>query len=545
LQEYVMDGEESLDIEQAYQILELAPDADTQQIRAAYRSLARRFHPDVNDEPDAEGRMKRLNAAFALLTKRTTGVAEEPPPWDGERVGPWHAAHASATSYTRAWRPGDASAAPYTQKPEVYLGHDWLRWRLLAAVLALVLLLIGGPFLVGVVRAHLAALPLPRYAATPAATAVATGTLPALSTTPAATNKIVTFTPGQAFTLIGPGIGQLSLRDTALPIIPAGTVVASPPDAFLAADWKPVAWSPDGSEVAVTLAPAAVPNAPHEVEVATVPGGRVLALYQAQAAVWAPDSRHIALIVAQNPALPVTQTTYSVAIGDVTRPTQPISGALAQIASFPIWTPDSQNLIFAQQQQTQLWEYPISGHPRLLLTEPLGFRVEPVAWLDATTLLCMDRSNQRYMLTLVTPASGSEQPLSAPDTVAPRAVVANAGQDVIYRFAANQGQGVQLLDYSLARRDATTLIPSGYAPDSPSLSSDGALLAFTAASNSAAARPLCLSPAGSVAGAAPACMTPSVGAIYVPAWSPAQRQILYVLANQGDTTLHVLTVTSG
>ena len=52
--------------EDAYAILGVAPDATDEEIAAAFRSLARRHHPDIAGE-DATTRMSRINAAWDLL----------------------------------------------------------------------------------------------------------------------------------------------------------------------------------------------------------------------------------------------------------------------------------------------------------------------------------------------------------------------------------------------------------------------------------------------------------------------------------------------
>lgn len=49
----------------AYRVLQVDASADPVVIQAAYRALARRFHPD-GDSPDP-GRMAELNRAYALL----------------------------------------------------------------------------------------------------------------------------------------------------------------------------------------------------------------------------------------------------------------------------------------------------------------------------------------------------------------------------------------------------------------------------------------------------------------------------------------------
>jgi DnaJ-class molecular chaperone len=52
-----------------YEILGVSKDADTAQIKAAYRDLAFKFHPDRNiGNSDTAGKMKQLNEAYAVLS---------------------------------------------------------------------------------------------------------------------------------------------------------------------------------------------------------------------------------------------------------------------------------------------------------------------------------------------------------------------------------------------------------------------------------------------------------------------------------------------
>ena len=51
-----------------YQTLGVALDAPADDIKKAYRKLARKFHPDVSREPDAEKRMKEVNEAYEVLS---------------------------------------------------------------------------------------------------------------------------------------------------------------------------------------------------------------------------------------------------------------------------------------------------------------------------------------------------------------------------------------------------------------------------------------------------------------------------------------------
>jgi DnaJ-class molecular chaperone len=50
-----------------YRILQVDPDAEPEVIAAAFRRLAAKYHPDVNPDPDADERMRELNAAYDVL----------------------------------------------------------------------------------------------------------------------------------------------------------------------------------------------------------------------------------------------------------------------------------------------------------------------------------------------------------------------------------------------------------------------------------------------------------------------------------------------
>ncbi|BAZ37305.1 chaperone DnaJ protein [Calothrix sp. NIES-4101] len=52
-----------------YEILGVSRDADKDEIKSAYRRLARKYHPDVNKEPGAEERFKEINRAYEVLSE--------------------------------------------------------------------------------------------------------------------------------------------------------------------------------------------------------------------------------------------------------------------------------------------------------------------------------------------------------------------------------------------------------------------------------------------------------------------------------------------
>jgi hypothetical protein len=50
-----------------YQVLQVDPQAEPEILEAAYRGLAKKYHPDVAPSADADARMKQINAAYEVL----------------------------------------------------------------------------------------------------------------------------------------------------------------------------------------------------------------------------------------------------------------------------------------------------------------------------------------------------------------------------------------------------------------------------------------------------------------------------------------------
>ncbi|MDX3114515.1 J domain-containing protein [Streptomyces scabiei] len=55
-----------------YEVLGISRTASQDEIQQAYRKLARKYHPDVNKDPDAEERFKDLNEAYSALSDPKT-----------------------------------------------------------------------------------------------------------------------------------------------------------------------------------------------------------------------------------------------------------------------------------------------------------------------------------------------------------------------------------------------------------------------------------------------------------------------------------------
>jgi curved DNA-binding protein len=101
-----------LDFKDYYATLGVARDATEADIKKAFRKLARKYHPDVSKEADAEARMKEVNEAYAVLSDPEKRAAYDqvgrgyqpgqefrpPPDWD-----------AGFEFSGRGFSPGDAS----------------------------------------------------------------------------------------------------------------------------------------------------------------------------------------------------------------------------------------------------------------------------------------------------------------------------------------------------------------------------------------------------------------------------------------------------
>ena len=98
-----------------YAVLGVRPDATTSTISAAYRTLARRHHPDVSGDLNAERRMAVINAAWAILRDPERRAAwdrehapKAPPP---DRGSTHRTGHGTASRHAATASPS-AQAAP-------------------------------------------------------------------------------------------------------------------------------------------------------------------------------------------------------------------------------------------------------------------------------------------------------------------------------------------------------------------------------------------------------------------------------------------------
>ncbi len=59
-----------MDFKDYYAILGVKPDADEKEIKTVYRRLARKYHPDLNKQADAEEQFKVVAEAYEILHQR-------------------------------------------------------------------------------------------------------------------------------------------------------------------------------------------------------------------------------------------------------------------------------------------------------------------------------------------------------------------------------------------------------------------------------------------------------------------------------------------
>lgn len=57
-----------MNIRDAYSILELEQSADAETAKKKYRELTKRFHPDINKDPGAEDKFKKINEAYKVVS---------------------------------------------------------------------------------------------------------------------------------------------------------------------------------------------------------------------------------------------------------------------------------------------------------------------------------------------------------------------------------------------------------------------------------------------------------------------------------------------
>ena len=114
-----------------YKVLGVPPEATAEEIKKAFRALARKYHPDVaKDKKAAEEKFKAINEANEVLSDPENrkkydalganwkqGAGFQPPPgWNGG-AAPWRGRWAVACAASTALNRHCASPAPCRRQP--------------------------------------------------------------------------------------------------------------------------------------------------------------------------------------------------------------------------------------------------------------------------------------------------------------------------------------------------------------------------------------------------------------------------------------------
>jgi molecular chaperone DnaJ len=109
-----------------YETLGVSRDADADEIKKAYRRLARQLHPDVNPDPATQERFKEVSAAYEILTdpekRRMYDLGGDP----FGRGGAGQGAGFSFTDIMDAFFGGQAGAQGRGPRPRMRRGQDAL-----------------------------------------------------------------------------------------------------------------------------------------------------------------------------------------------------------------------------------------------------------------------------------------------------------------------------------------------------------------------------------------------------------------------------------
>ena len=108
-----------------YKVLQVDPEAEDEVIQAAYRRLARKYHPDLATTPDAAARMAAINTAWELIGEpvaraafdRQRGSFTSTPVSPSGATGPTGSGPASGSGRGGSPHGAGAGSAPGVRQP--------------------------------------------------------------------------------------------------------------------------------------------------------------------------------------------------------------------------------------------------------------------------------------------------------------------------------------------------------------------------------------------------------------------------------------------
>ncbi|MBL7249697.1 DnaJ C-terminal domain-containing protein [Alloalcanivorax sp. C16-2] len=121
-----------------YDILGIKPDADDKAIKGAYRKLARKYHPDVSSDDDAESKFKAVSEAYHVLKdpekraeydqlrryRQSGGGQAGPDGWQGFRQGGGEAHFDDAGAFSDFFQSIFGGGGGFSQRGGPRAGRD-------------------------------------------------------------------------------------------------------------------------------------------------------------------------------------------------------------------------------------------------------------------------------------------------------------------------------------------------------------------------------------------------------------------------------------
>jgi curved DNA-binding protein CbpA len=110
-----------------YKVLQVDPEAEDEVVQAAYRRLARKYHPDLTGTPEAAARMASINAAWEMVGDPASRAR-----YDRARAASMTATGAGPATHTTAARqasPPTEPRPPTPPTPPDIVSRDWTSGR--------------------------------------------------------------------------------------------------------------------------------------------------------------------------------------------------------------------------------------------------------------------------------------------------------------------------------------------------------------------------------------------------------------------------------
>lgn len=107
-----------------YKVLQVDPEAEDEVVQAAYRRLARKYHPDLTGTPEAAARMASINAAWEMVGDPAARAR-----YDRARAAAPMGNGAGPSGHTTAARPASSPTPMTPPTPPDIVSRDWTSGR--------------------------------------------------------------------------------------------------------------------------------------------------------------------------------------------------------------------------------------------------------------------------------------------------------------------------------------------------------------------------------------------------------------------------------